>query len=111
MEGLVEKCLKGILNRRNLIYVVIFWVAIGSFTTYSYGEEDGKMRWGFSLSTGIDQKSRNDLGVYAFLPRLGLALHKNWDLEFEGNFSYYAISDSKNLYLLGLNTNILFKPF
>lgn len=106
----MEKCLKGILNGRHLICVVIFLVAIGSFTPSSYGEEDGKTKWGFSLSAGTDQKSKNDLTMFALLPRVDLPLHKNWDLEFEGNFSHYGISRSKNLYLLGLNSNILLKP-
>ena len=48
--------------------------------------------------------------VYGFLPRIDLALHKNWDLEFEGNFSYWDISHEKDLYFSGVNGNILFKP-
>jgi opacity protein-like surface antigen len=39
-----------------------------------------------------------------------LALHKNWDLEFEGNCSFYNISREKDLYFLGVNANVLFKP-
>jgi hypothetical protein len=37
-------------------------------------------------------------------------LHKNWDMEFEGNFPCYNIRGEKDLVLLGVNANILFKP-
>jgi len=50
------------------------------------------------------------MNVYGFLPRVDLALHRNWDLEFEGNYSYWNISSEKDLYFLGVNGNILFKP-
>jgi opacity protein-like surface antigen len=107
----VEKNWKGILRKWNLLIILIFLLMVGSMPSYSSGDEkEGKMKWGFSLSSGTDQKSRNDLVLYGFLPRIDFALHRNWDFEFEGNFSYYAISNSKNLYLLGLNGNILFKP-
>ncbi|MGB9629713.1 MAG: outer membrane protein [Thermodesulfobacteriota bacterium] len=82
---------------------------VSSFSN-TYGEEDRKIQWGFSLSAGTDQKSRNDLVMYSLLPKIDLPLHKNWDLEFEGNLSYYGIDHSKDLYLLGVNANILFKP-
>jgi hypothetical protein len=36
---------------------------------------------------------------------------QNWEFEIEGNAAYYDISRTKDLYVLGLNTNILFKPF
>jgi hypothetical protein len=52
-----------------------------------------------------------DMRTIAFLPRVDFYLHRNWDLEFEGNFSYYGISREKNLYLLGCNSNLLFKFF
>ncbi len=51
------------------------------------------------------------MSTYGFFPRIGLALHKNWDLEFEGNFSFWNISHEKDLYFLGTNANFLFKPF
>jgi len=99
-----------ILGKRNLISFLIFPMVIGTFLTNSYGEETKATKWGFSFLGGFNVHSEPDLMLLAFLPRLDLPLHKNWDFEFEGNFSYYAISDSKDLYLLGLNTNLLFKP-
>jgi len=109
----VEKSLKGVLRKWNLLIILIsllMLLMIDSMPSYSYGDEEGRMKWGFSFSSGTDQRSRNDLTKYDFLPRADLGLHKNWVLEFEGNFSYYAIKNSNNLYLLGLNANILYKP-
>ena len=51
------------------------------------------------------------MSTYGFSPCVDLALHKDWDLEFEGNFSRWNISHEKNLYFAGVNTNFLFKPF
>jgi hypothetical protein len=45
-----------------------------------------------------------------FFPVLACPLHKNCDLEFEGNISYYDIRKEHDLYFFGLNSNILFKP-
>ena len=98
------------IGKLNFFVTIISLIIIILSFSNSYGEEDGKARWGFSLSAGTDQKSKNDLTMYDFLPRVDLPLHKNWDLEFEGNLSYYGIHDSKDLYLLGVNTNIIFKP-
>jgi len=84
---------------------------IGLLISYSYGEEK-EVRWGFSVfgGTGDAIHSKPDMTVYGFLPRISLLLYKNWDLEFEGNFSYYAIRKVPDLYFLGVNSNILFKP-
>ena len=84
---------------------------IGSFISYSYGEEK-KVEWGFSIlgGTGDAIFSKPDMTVYGFLPRISLPLHKNWDLEFEGNFFYYDIQKMDDLYFLGVSNNILFKP-
>ena len=51
-----------------------------------------------------------DMTVYGFLPRIDLALHRNWDLEFEMNFSYLNIVKGHDPYFLGVDANILFKP-
>jgi hypothetical protein len=97
--------------KRILTLSVIVLTVLGSSVSHSYGEgESGKTMWGFSFLGGPNAHSNPNLVILAFLPRFDLTLHKKWDLEFEGNFSYYGISDSKNLYLSGLNTNILFKP-
>jgi opacity protein-like surface antigen len=75
-----------------------------------YGQEDLKTKCGFSIGVGIKQQARHDLTLGEFLPQGEIPLHKNWDFEVEGNFSYYAREDVKDLYVLGLNANILFKP-
>jgi opacity protein-like surface antigen len=69
------------------------------------------MTLGFSILAGPNAKSDPDFTHIAFLPRMVFPLHKNWDFEFEGNLSYYSINEGKNLYLLGANGNVLFKPF
>jgi hypothetical protein len=109
-EPEMEKNWKMNLGKLIFFVTIISLVIIISSFSNSYGGEDGKVQWGFSLSAGTDQKSKNDLTMFALLPRVDLPLHKNWDLEFEGNFSHYGIHDSKDLYLLGTNTNIIFKP-
>ena len=106
----LEKKCKRILSKRILAFVFISLMIIGFPISYSYGDEDGKVKWGFSILAGTHTKSKPDLILLAILPRLGLSMHKNWDLELEGNFSYYSIQDEKDLYLLGTHANILFKP-
>lgn len=80
------------------------------FISNSDAEDDRRVQWGFSISGGFPQGSTPNLTRWAFLPRVDLPLHKYWDLEFEGNFSYYDMSRTEDLYVLGLNVNILFKP-
>lgn len=105
----MKKICKRILSERSVVFVLICLVSIG-FISNSYGGEWEKVKYGFSFLVGTPQKSKNNLTQWGFLPRLDIPLHKNWDLEFEGNFCYYAISNSKNLYVLGVNESILFKP-
>lgn len=100
---------KGILSKRDLVFVLILLLIIGLSISPSFGEEGKKVTYGLGILGGFRTASPK-LNHYAILPRIDGSLHRNWDLEFEGNFSYYAISDSQNLYLLGLNTNIIFKP-
>lgn len=83
---------------------------VGSLISNSYGQEDLKTEWGFSFAGGFKQHARHDFTMGAFLPRVHIPLHKNWDFEIEGNFSYYAMKDLKDLYVLGLDANILYKP-
>ena len=87
------------IGKLNFVITIISLVIVVLSFSNSYGEEDGKIKWGFSLSLGTDQKSKNDLTMYAFLPRVDLPFHKNWDLGFEGNFSFYRIKELKNLSL------------
>jgi hypothetical protein len=86
-------------------------MVIGSIVSHSHGEEK-KVKWGFSIlgGTGDAIYSKPDMTIYGFLPRITFPLHKNWDLEFEGNFFYYAIRRMQDLYFLGASNNILFKP-
>ena len=84
-------------------------VLIGSSVSLASGEEGGGLKWGFSFGAGQPQKSKHSLNLWTFLPRVDVPVAKNWDVEFEGNAAYYDISRTKNLYVLGVNTNILFK--
>jgi hypothetical protein len=95
--------------RKNLLVVPVFLLLIGALDSPSYGEE-GHPNWGFSFLGGGTSYGKRDVIQVGFLPRWSLALHKKWDLEFEGNFSYYGIVNDKNFYLLGTNANVIFKP-
>jgi hypothetical protein len=94
-----------------LLFTFILFMMIGSLISYSYGEEK-KVKWGASVLGGIGDVfySKAHMAVYGFLPRISLPLHKNWDLEFEGNVFYYDIRKMHDLYFLGVSHNILFKP-
>jgi hypothetical protein len=83
---------------------------IGCFAPFCYGEEKGSIKWGVSLLLGPNAGGHMDFTQSAVLPRGGFALHKYLDLEFEGNFSHYFIDGEKDLYVLGVNGNLLFKP-
>lgn len=81
-EPKMERNWKMNLGKLNFVITIILLMIIVSSFSNSYGEEDGKIKWGFSLSAGTDQKSKNDLMMFALLPRVDLPLHKNWDFEF-----------------------------
>ena len=101
------------MHRGDLLSVMICFVILGWFASPCFGD-DGKVRVGFGLLLGTHTDVFHDqphMTTIAFLPRVDFSLHRNWDLEFEGNFSYYGISREKNLYLLGCNSNLLFKFF
>jgi hypothetical protein len=62
---------------------------IGFLVSYSYGKENKKVKWGFSILGGRNVKffhKKPNFTVLAFLPRLDLALDKNWDLDFSASF-------------------------
>ena len=107
----MKKNCNGASYKSYLLFTFILFMMIGSLISYSYGEEK-KVKWGFSIfgGTGDAIHSKPDMTVYGFLPRISLPLYKNWDLEFEGNFSCYDIHKMHDLYFLGGNSNILFKP-
>ncbi len=94
-----------------LLSALILFMMIGLTISDSYGEEK-KVHWGFSVLGGMGDAVYNkpDMAVFGFLPRISFSLHKNWDIEFEGNFFYYDIHKMDNLYFLGASNNILFKP-
>lgn len=104
------------LSYRNYLFsTLILFVITGSIASFSYGEEEKKTRWGFSIFGGWGDAtySKIDTQVYGFLPRISLPLCKDWkkwDLEFEGNFFYYDIHKMHDFYFLGVSHNILFKP-
>jgi hypothetical protein len=100
---------KGFPIRKHMVLFFSLFLLFGMMVSPSYGNEEKNIRYGFSVLGGPEADSRADILLFAFLPRVDLLLHRNWELEFEGNLSYYGISESKNLYLLGVNTNILYK--
>jgi hypothetical protein len=106
------KIRRGTSYKSYLIFTSILLLTGESLISYSYGEEEKSVKWGFSVFGGTGDAYYNipDMSVFGFLPRIDLALHRNWDLEFEGNYSYWNISGEKDLYFLGVNGNILFKP-
>jgi hypothetical protein len=96
---------------RSLLFAFVLLMMVGLFTPHSYGEEKN-IKWGISFSVGIGEAIHNepDLTKYAILPRLDIPLHRNWDLEIEGNYSYWALARERDLYFIGANANFLFKP-
>jgi hypothetical protein len=76
----------------------------------SYGEEESKWKYGASFSGGYTIMGRHSFTRWGVFPRADVPLHPYWDLEVEGNFSYYKSLKITNLYVVGVNTNLLFKP-
>ncbi len=107
-EGFIRMAGKRLFTRK-LLRLIFPLALVASFVSNSYGEA-GKITYGASFSGGFTEQGRNYFTRWAILPRVGLPLHKYWDLEFEGNFSYYDTSEVKKLYVLGFNGNILFRP-
>lgn len=107
----MAKILERLSSRKSLVIAFLLLLMVGSFISYSYGEENNsKVKCGFSFLAGINARSKPNLTQIAVLPRMDLALHRYWDLELEGNISYYSISGEKDLYLLGTGVNLLFEP-
>jgi len=105
---------RGILNKRSLLIAFfVFLMVFGSLISDSYAEESRSLRYGVSVFGGIGDAWHNetDFTVFGVLPRVDVALHRNWDLEFEGNYSYWNIRGEHDLYFLGVDVNLLFKPF
>lgn len=106
-----EMCEK-IVSKGNLVFTFIVFMMVGSLFSPSYGEEASQFKYGFSVFGGRGDAWHNKphVDVYGVLPRFDVPLYRNWNLEFEGNFSYWDISAEKDFYFLGVNANILFKP-
>ena len=113
--GQVKKNCTGVSYKSYLLSTLILFVIVGSIASDSYGEEEKKAKWGFSVLGGWGDAfyTQTDMRVYGFLPRISLPLcrkWKKWDLEFEGNFFYYDIPKIHDVYFLGVSHNIVFKP-
>ena len=106
----MEKNTRKIMIRLHLLLTLV--IMVGSAVSRSFGAEDRNVRYGFSVFGGAGDAwhKETDMTVYGFLPRIDLALHSHWDLEFEGNYSYWNITRVHDLYFLGVDANILFKP-
>jgi len=102
-----------IVNKRSLLIAVfVFFMMFGSLISHSYGEESRNLRYGVSVFGGSGDAWHNEteFTVLGVLPRIDVALHRNWDLEFEGNYSYWNIRREHDLYFVGIDVNLLFKP-
>jgi len=113
--GQVKKNCVEVPYKTYWVCALLLFMLIGSIVSPSYGEEEEKAKWGFSIfgGTGDAVLSKIDTRVYGFIPRVTLPLRKDWkmwDVEFEGNFFYYDIHKMPNVYFLGLGTNLVFKP-
>jgi opacity protein-like surface antigen len=97
---------------RYLLPILIAAGMIGSMVSHPCAGEERKLKYGFSVfgGTGDAVHNKPNISAYGFLPRIDLALHRNWDLEFEGNYSYWNITRENDLYFLGADANVLFKP-
>ncbi len=108
----MEMIRPGISGKRYLFFILVPFIAVGSLISDSYGEEVLRTRYGVSIfgGTGDAWHNETDFTVYGILPRVSFPLHRNWDLDVEGNYSFWNIRREHDLYFLGVNANILFKP-
>ncbi len=93
--------------------LVTVLLLMGCLTSVSYGDESEGIKLGVSGFLGTEAgfiHSKPEFTKYGLFPRVTIPLHRNWDLEVEGNFSYWALAREKNLYFIGVNQNWLFKP-
>jgi hypothetical protein len=103
----------GLLKRKPFfIGFFAFCTIFAPFVSDSYGEEPRSVRYGISVFGGFGDAWHidPDLTVYGVHPRIDVALHSNWDLEFEGNYTHWNIRKGNNLYFAGIDINLLFKP-
>jgi hypothetical protein len=111
-EGLMGRIWKIVNKRFLLITFFVILTVFGSLISPSYGVDLRNLRYGVSILGGAGDAWHDepDLTTYGFLLRVDLPLHENWDLEFEGNYSYWNIHKEHDFYFLGVDVNILFKP-
>ena len=108
---LMERIRK-ILGKRCLLITLFAFLMFGSLISHSYGDDLTNLRYGVSVFGGIGDAWHNETEFTTFgvLPRIDVPLHRNWDLEFEGNYTYWKIRREHDLYFLGIDVNLLFKP-
>ncbi len=101
------------MARKNyLVLGFVVFMTVGLFVSDAYGEEPSRFKYGLSVlgGRGDPGPQKPSVNVYGLLPRVDFGLYREWHVEFEGNFSYWAISGEKDFYYFGVNANILFKP-
>ncbi len=99
--------------KRKLAYGFVTALVVFGCACVSYGEENQTISFGLSGFIGTEASfihNKPEFTKYGVLPRVSIPLHRNWALEFEGNFSYWALAQEKNLFFAGVNSNILFIP-
>lgn len=104
------------MRRKRIIIVFMFISFFSCFSKVSslLGEEFQTPRYGLSFLKGWDVKffhKQPNFKTIGIFPRIDFNIYRSIDFELEGNFSYYGVSKEKDIYLLGVNANILFKPF
>ena len=107
--GIIRK----ILNKSFMLITFFTFLSVfGSLISPSYGVDLRNLRYGVSIIGGVGEvwHDNPDFTVYGVLPRIDLSLHRYWDLEFEGNYSYWNMPSEQSLYFLGVDVNLLFKP-
>lgn len=111
----MEKNDNGASYRSYLLSILTLFVIVGWMVSSSYGEEERKTKYGFSVlwGTGDVFYTQTDMKEYGFVPRISFPLRKDWkywDIEFEGDFFYYKIQKMHDVYFLGVGQNTVFKP-
>jgi opacity protein-like surface antigen len=112
-EGSPMKRIRKISSKRLLfITLFAFLMVLGYLTSHSYGYDLKNLQYGVSVFGGIGDAlhSKTEFTTFGVLPRIGVPLHRNWDLEFEGNYSYWKIRREHDLYFVGIDANVIFKP-
>jgi hypothetical protein len=60
---------------QKLIGLFLSLALVALLISSSYGEENGKLKYGISFSGGFSVKGRHSFTRWAFLPRVDLPLH------------------------------------